>query len=61
MRCAGVLTSTLDEFSYDCATTLHRGIKHSKLVVISGARHLAMVEQPNTYVAALRRFLAPLV
>lgn len=55
-----VLTSSLDEFTIDCAQTLHRGIRRSKLVVIPGARHLAMVEQPRAYVAILRRFLSPL-
>lgn len=55
-----VLTSTLDEFTIDCAQTLHRGIRGSKLAVIRGARHLAMVEQPRAYVAILRRFLSPL-
>ncbi len=55
-----VLTSTLDEFTLDCAETLHRGIAGSKLVVLPGARHLAMVEQPNAYVTALRRFMAQL-
>ena len=52
-----VLTSSLDEFTIDCAQTLHRGIKRSKLVVIPGARHLAMVEQPRAYVAVLRQIL----
>ena len=55
-----VLTSTLDEFSLDCAETLHRGIRGSKLVVLRSARHLAMVEQPNAYVAVLRSFLGTL-
>lgn len=55
-----VMTSSLDEFTLDCAQTLHQGIKNSKLVVIPGARHLAMIEKPRAYVAALRTFLAPL-
>ena len=55
-----VITSTLDEVSLDCSRTLHRGIRGSKLVVIPGARHLAMVEKPGPYVAALRTFLTPL-
>lgn len=55
-----VLTSTLDEFTLDCAETLHWGIRGSKLVVLRGARHLAMVEQPDAYVAALRSFLSTL-
>ena len=55
-----VLTSSLDEFSIDCATTLQRGIAHANLVVLPGARHLAMVEQPSAYVAALRHFLGRL-
>ena len=49
-----VLTSSLDEFTIDCADTLHRGIVGSKLVVLPGARHLAMVEQPKAYVSVLR-------
>ena len=55
-----VLTSQWDEVSLDCHETLHRGIRGSKLVVIPGARHLAMLEKPAVYVRVLRDFLAPL-
>ena len=55
-----ILTSEWDEVSLDCHQTLHRGIKGSKLVVIPGARHLAMLERPDAYVRVLRDFLAPL-
>jgi proline iminopeptidase len=55
-----VLTSSLDEFTVDCAETLHHGIAASKLVVLQGSRHLAMIEQPHAYVAVLRRFLSRL-
>lgn len=55
-----VLTSEFDEVSLACHQTLHRGIKTSRLVVIPSARHLAMVERPAAYVAALDSFLGPL-
>jgi len=54
-----VLSGELDEFTPDCHETLHRGIAGSRLVVLSQARHLAMVERPAAYVAVLRDFLAP--
>lgn len=53
-----ILTSELDEVSLDCHLTLNRGIKNSHLVVIPKARHLAMLEQPETYNWILRGFLS---
>lgn len=49
-----------DEFTPDCFRTLHDGIKGSRLVVIPKARHLAMVEKPTEYNAALSQFLSRL-
>jgi proline iminopeptidase len=53
-----ILTSELDEVSLDCHLTLNRGIRNSHLVVIPKARHLAMLEQPETYNWILRGFLS---
>lgn len=53
-----VLTSQWDEVTLDCHQTLHRGIPNSELVVIPGARHLAMLEKPDAYVSVLRTFLS---
>ena len=55
-----VLAGSLDEFTLDCSQTLHRAIRGSRLVILPGARHLGMVEQPRAYLAALRGFLSAL-
>lgn len=53
-----VLTSEWDEVTRDCHDTLHRGIRNSRMTVIPGARHLAMIEKPNEYIATIRDFLS---
>jgi proline iminopeptidase len=55
-----ILAGELDEAAPATQATLHKGIRGSKLVILPGARHLAMVEQPQAYLAALRPFLARL-
>lgn len=52
-----VLTSEWDEVTLDCHRHLRRGIPGAQLQVLPKARHLAMVEQPDAYLAALRGFL----
>lgn len=53
-----VLTSEWDEVTRDCHDTLHQGIRGSRMTVIPGARHLAMIEKPKEYTAAIREFLS---
>jgi proline iminopeptidase len=53
-----VLTSEWDEVTLDCHQRLHQAIRGSALEMIPGARHLAMIEQPERYAGILRQFLA---
>lgn len=53
-----VLTGELDEVTLDCHLTLQRGIRNAHLVVMPHARHLAMLEQPESYNWILRGFLS---
>lgn len=52
-----ILTSEWDEVTLDCHQRLQRGIRGAQLKVIPKARHLAMVERPTAYNAAIRNFL----
>lgn len=52
-----ITTGEFDEFTLDCAQTLHRGIAGSKLAVLKGASHLYSLEQPAAYDALIRDFL----
>ncbi|CCE10387.1 putative Proline iminopeptidase (PIP) (Prolyl aminopeptidase) (PAP) (Tricorn protease-interacting factor F1) [Bradyrhizobium sp. STM 3843] len=53
-----VLTGEMDEVTLDCHLTLQRGIRNAHLVVMPKARHLAMLEQPESYNWILRGFLS---
>ncbi len=53
-----IVTGTYDEVTLDCHQTIQKGIKGSKLVVLPGCSHMAMVEKPDLYVSTLRTFLA---
>ncbi len=53
-----IVTGTYDEVTLDCHETLHQAIKGSKLVVLPGCSHMAMVEKPALYVETVRKFLA---
>lgn len=53
-----IVTGTYDEVTLDCHETIHKGIKGSKLVVLPGCSHMAMVEKPELYVETVRKFIA---
>jgi proline iminopeptidase len=53
-----IVTGTYDEVTLDCHETIHKGIKGSKLVVLPGCSHMAMVEKPDLYVSTVRKFIA---
>jgi len=53
-----IVTGTYDEVTMDCHMVIHQAIKGSKLVVLPGCSHMAMVEKPALYVQTLRPFLA---
>ncbi len=46
-----------DEVSPKVARSIHNGIKGSKLLVFQNSSHLAMWEEREEYIAALRKFL----
>jgi proline iminopeptidase len=52
-----ILTAEWDEVTLDCHERLRSGIPGSILTVLPKARHLAMVEQPDAYIGAIRQFL----
>ena len=53
-----VLTGRQDPAcTVDQATVLHRVIRGSELVILEDAAHLANIEQPAAFNAALRRFI----
>jgi len=51
-------TGEFDEITIECQETLHTGIAGSQLVVIPGASHLTMLEQPDAHNAIIRKFIA---
>ena len=53
-----IVTGQYDEVTLDCHQTIQKGIAGSKLVVLPGCSHMAMVEKPDLYVGALRKFMA---
>lgn len=46
-----------DEVTVDCQLAIQQGIAGSQLKSFAGCSHLSMNEQPQAYVAALRKFL----
>ena len=53
-----ITTGEFDEITIDCSEALHTGINGSQLVVMPGASHLTMLEQPEAYNAIVRKFIA---
>ena len=53
-----ITTGQYDEVTLDCHETIHKGIKGSKLVVLPGCSHMAMVEKPALYNDTVRKFIA---
>lgn len=53
-----IVTGPYDEVTLDCHQTIQKGIKGSKLVVLPGCSHMAMVEKPDLYNSTLRKFMA---
>jgi proline-specific peptidase len=47
-----------DEVDPDCAATLHRGIRESRLELFDESAHSAHLEEPERYLAVLRDFLS---
>ncbi|HEU0115455.1 MAG TPA: proline iminopeptidase-family hydrolase [Thermomicrobiales bacterium] len=47
-----------DEVDPDCAATLHRGIRGSRLELFEASSHSAHLEEPERFLAVLREFLA---
>jgi proline iminopeptidase len=52
-----IVTGTYDEVTLDCHQTIQKGIKGSKLVILPGCSHMAMVEKPELYVSTLRNWM----
>jgi proline-specific peptidase len=46
-----------DEIAPSCSETLRRGIPDSRLVVFEESGHVAHLEEPEAYLAAVRAFL----
>jgi proline iminopeptidase len=53
-----ITTGEFDEVTRDCAETLNKGIRGSRLKVMRGCSHLTMLEQPEQYNEIVRRFIA---
>ncbi len=54
-----ITTGEYDEVTLDCHTTIRHGVAGpAKLEIFKDCSHMTMVEKPEVYVAALRRFLA---
>ena len=52
-----ITTGEFDEVTLDCHQTIQRGITGSRLQIFPGCSHMTMNEQPETYIAALRKNL----
>jgi len=52
-----VLVGKHDELTPACAMRMHQALPNSEIVVLPNASHLAMYEQPDAYLAAVRDFL----
>lgn len=54
-----ITTAEYDEVTLDCHTTIRHGVSGpARLEIFKGCSHMTMVEKPEIYVGALRRFLA---